>query len=157
MAVFSVSGQQATVSSSFKSALGILAAVTNPRRFKIFDINASQNGAPASTDTNIQFQLLRTTGATAGTNVAFTPVAVDAADTYTTTTAATNYSAEGTVLGNVVFAIGLNQRAPYRWQTYLGSGAEIVCPAVGTNGFMFQVLSAGYTSGAGGTIFYQDQ
>lgn len=156
MAVFSIQGQQNAVSSGYKTALSAVAAASNMRRGKVFDINMSQSSAPASTDTNIQFDLSRQTAA--GTATAYTLVANDPADGAFTGAGAVNYTIEGTITANSsVFNIGLNQRAPYRWQTYLGSGGELVYPATANNGFAFRVLSAGYTGAAGGTLYVQEQ
>jgi hypothetical protein len=157
MAVYSVSGQLATLSASLKSAIVISNAASAMRRFKIFDINVSQGSAPASTDTNIEFILNRFTGS-APTGTAFTPSPADIADAATTTTCAVNCTIEpGTITANQLFDMFLNQRAPYRWQTYLGSGAELVMPATASIGCTLRTQSAGYTGSGGGTIFYQEQ
>lgn len=156
MAVFSIQGQQNAVSSGYKTALSITAGATGMRRGKVFDINVSQSGAPASTDTNIQFDMSRQT--VAGTSTAYTLNPNDPADAAFSGLGAVNYTIEGTITANSsVFNIGLNQRAPYRWQTYLGSGAELVYPATASNGFALRALSAGYTGAAGGTVYVQEQ
>jgi hypothetical protein len=156
MAVYSIQGNQTTLTSGAKTAMSIIGAASNPRRGKVFDMNMSQASAPASTDTNIVFALGRITAA--GTGTAYTPTLADPADAAATTVGAVNHTIEPTYTANqTVFSIGLNQRAPYRWQTYLGSGGELVWPATASNGFGFNALSAGYTSAAGGTIFFQEQ
>lgn len=157
MAVYSASGQQTALTASLKSAITLACAATNMRRFKIFDINVSQGGAPASTDTNIEFKLSRYTGAV-GIGTALTPAPADLADAAAVTTGLSNLSAEpGTITTPSLFDILLNQRAPYRWQTYLGSGAELVMPATASIGCALATQSAGYTAGAGGTMFFQEQ
>jgi hypothetical protein len=157
MAVYSVQGAQGTVSTTYKTALIITAASSGTiRRGKIFDINVAAQSAPASTDTNLQFDLSRQTAA--GTTTSYTPVANDPADAAFSGLAGVNASAEGTITSNSsVFNIALNQRAPYRWQTYLGSGGELVYPASASNGFALRTLSAGYTGAAGGTVYVQEQ
>lgn len=156
MAVYSSQGYQQTVSSSSKTAISIVAGST-ARRGKIFDINVATQSAPASTDTNIQFALERQTAANSGGS-AWTALPVDPADAAFSGTVSYNPTGEGTVTASsAVFVIAMNQRAPYRWQTYLGSGAELVYPATQSNGFALRVLSAGYTSQAGGTIYHQEQ
>jgi hypothetical protein len=157
MAVYSASGQQATLTSSLKSFITLACPASNMRRFKVFDINVSQGAAPSSTDTNIEFIMNRYTG-TAGIGTAFTPPAADLADSVTLVTCLTNLTAEpGTITAQPLFDMFLNQRAPYRWQTYLGSGAELTMPATASIGCRFATQSAGYTGQAGGTIYFQEQ
>ena len=157
MAVYSVQGAQATVSTGYKTAIIITAAASGTiRRGKVFDINMAAQSAPASTDTNIQFDLSRQTAA--GTTTAYTPLPADPADAAFSGLAGVNATVEGTVTATTsVFNMAMNQRAPYRWQTYLGSGAELVYPATASNGFAFRVLSAGYTGAAGGTVMVAEQ
>jgi hypothetical protein len=156
MAVFSAIGQQNTLTSGLKSAIIVLAAASNMRRQKHFDLNLSQGSAPASTDTNIEFDYSRNTAV--GTGTAYTCNPNDPADGAFTGSANVNTTIEGTyTASSSVFQILLNQRAPYRWQTYLGSGAELVVPATASVGFGLRVLSAGYTGSAGGTIYFQEQ
>jgi hypothetical protein len=157
MAVYSASGQQATLTSSLKSFITLACPASNMRRFKVFDINVSQGAAPSSTDTNIEFIMNRYTG-TVGIGTAFTPPAADLADSATLVTCLTNLTAEpGTITAQPLFDMFLNQRAPYRWQTYLGSGAELTMPATASIGCRFATQSAGYTGQAGGTIYFQEQ
>lgn len=157
MAVYSASGQQATLTSALKSFVTLACPASSMRRFKVFDINVSQGAAPSSTDTNIEFIMNRYTG-TVGIGTAFTPPAADLADTATLVTCLTNLTAEpGTITAQPLFDMFLNQRAPYRWQTYLGSGAELTMPATASIGCRFATQSAGYTGGAGGTIYFQEQ
>lgn len=160
MAVYAVVGNLAAVSTTPHSAIGILSAASATRRVKVFDINIGPGAAPSSTDTFINWYMFRTTGATAGTNTAVTPQPADPADAAAVSTSAQNYTAEGTVIAATsVFSILLNQRAPYRWQTYLGSGGELVSTQAASNGFMLQATggSGGYTGSAGGTVYFQEQ
>lgn len=157
MAGYAIVGQQATVSSSYKTAIIVTAnSAGTIRRGKVYDINCAAGSAPASTDTNIQFDLSRQTAA--GTTTSYTPVSLDPADAAFSGLAGVNATVEGTITASSsVFNLGMNQRAPYRWQTYLGSGAELVYPATASNGFALRVLSAGYTGVAGGTIMVSEQ
>jgi hypothetical protein len=157
MAVYSASGQQATLTSSLKSFITLACPAASMRRFKVFDINVSQGAAPSSTDTNIEFAMNRYTG-TVGIGTAFTPPAADLADAVTLVTCLVNLTAEpGTITAQALFDMLLNQRAPYRWQTYLGSGAELTMPATASIGCTFRTQSAGYTGQAGGTVYFQEQ
>jgi hypothetical protein len=157
MAGYSIQGAQATLTTTYKTALIVTAAASGTiRRGKVYDINVAAQSAPASTDTNIQFDLSRQTAA--GTTTAYTLLPNDPADAVFSGLGGVNATAEGTVTANSsVFNIALNQRAPFRWQTYLGSGAELVYPATASNGFALRSLSAGYTGAAGGTVYVQEQ
>jgi hypothetical protein len=153
MPVYSSIGYQQTVSSSSKTAISIVAGST-ARRGLIFDLNMGTQSAPASTDTNIQFALERQTAVNSGGS-AWTANPNNPADAAFVGTVSYNPTGEGTITASsAVFVIGMNQRAPYRWQTYLGSGAELMYPATQSNGFALRVLSAGYTGQAGGTIYH---
>ena len=156
MALLAIQGAQNTLTTAYKTAMSAVCPASNMRRMKIFDINMAAQSAPASTDTNIQFDLSRISAA--GTSTPFTLLYLDPADTYSTTIGGVNHSVEITLVaaGTSVFNIAMNQRAPYRWQTYLGSGAEIMMPATASNGFAFRALSAGYTGAAGGTIYFME-
>lgn len=157
MAVYQIAGQQATLTTSLKSAITLACAASNMRRFKIFDINVSQGAAPSSTDTNIEFALNRYTGAV-GTGTAYVPTPADLADAAAVTTGLVNLTIEpGTITAVSLFDIFLNQRAPYRWQTYLGSGAELVMPATASIGCTLRTQSGLYTGQAGGTMYFQEQ
>lgn len=156
MATIAVQGQQATLTTTYKTAMTTVCASSNPRRIKVFDINVGAQSAPASTDTNIQFDLSAVSAD--GTGTAYTLTPVDPGDATWTSTAKVNHTVEPTLIAarTSLFNIGMNQRAPFRWQTYLGSGAEIMFAATASNGFALRALSAGYTGAAGGTTFFQE-
>lgn len=155
MAVYASSLYQATVSTSTKSA-GYIVAGATARRGLVFDMNLATQSAPASTDTNIQFTLERQTALGGSTFSAYVPVTVNPADAaFVGNVGLNNGTVEPTITAtSQVFIIAMNQRAPFRWQTYLGSGAELVYPATQSNGFALRVLSAGYTGQAGGTVYH---
>lgn len=157
MAVLIIQGAQSTLTTTYKTAMTISCAGSNPRRMKVFDINVAAGSAPASTDTNIQFDFSRHTAA--GTNTAYTLLAADVADANFTSVGGVNNTIEPTGPSSTtgLFNIAMNQRAPFRWQTYLGSGAEIMLAATASNGGSLRALSAGYTGAAGGTIYFQEQ
>lgn len=156
MALLAIQGAQSTLTTSYKTAMTVVCAGSNMRRMKVFDINMGAQSAPASTDTNIQFDLSRVSAA--GTSTAFTLLPLDPADATWTSVGGVNHTVEPTLVaaGTSIFNIAMNQRAPYRWQTYLGSGAELMMPATASNGFAFRALSAGYTGAAGGTIYFME-
>jgi len=155
MAVYASALYKAAVGTTTAS-IGYIVAGATARRGLVFDMNMAAGSAPASTDTNIQFTLERMTATAGSTMTAYVPVAVNPADAaFVGKCGQNNGTVEPTVTANSsVFSLGMNQRAPFRWQTYLGSGAELVYPATTDNGFAWRVLSAGYTSAAGGTVYH---
>lgn len=162
MAVYAAGGQLAALTTTLKTAIAVFVGATLPRRLKFFDINVSQGGSPASTDTNIEFDFTRVSAATAGTGTALVPVKADPADGPCIATSKVNFTIEPTVYDDVtgllpMFQIYLNQRAPYRWQTYLGSGAELVVAATASVGAGLRTQSLSYTGGAGGTLYFVEQ
>jgi hypothetical protein len=156
MAVYSIPASQSTLTTTYKTMATILCAGSAPRRFKVFDLNMAAGSAPASTDTNIQFDLSICTAE--GTGTTYTPLPNDPADAAALSTSKINHTVEPTITATTSrFNIAMNQRAPFRWQTYLGSGAEITAAATASQGHAFRALSAGYTGAAGGSIYYQEQ
>ena len=155
MAVYASALYKTTVGTTTAS-IGYIVAGTTARRGLVFDMNMAAGSAPASTDTNIQFTLERMTATAGSTMTAYVPVTVNPADAaFVGKCGQNNGTVEPTITANSsVFSLGMNQRAPFRWQTYLGSGAELVYPATTDNGFAWRVLSAGYTSAAGGTVYH---
>jgi len=155
MAVYATAIYKNTVGTTTAS-IGYIVAGTTARRGLIFDMNMSAGGPPSSTDTNIQFTLERMTATAGSTMTAYVPVAVNPADAaFVGKCGQNNGTVEPTITANsAVFSIGMNQRAPFRWQTYLGSGAELMYAATTDTGFAWRVLSVGYTNTAGGTIYH---
>lgn len=155
MAVYASNLFLTTVSTTTTS-IGYIVAGTTARRGLVFDMNFAAMSAPASSDTNIQFTLERMTATAGSTMTAYVPVLVNPADAaFAGKVGRNNGTVEPTVTANsAVFSIGMNQRAPFRWQTYLGSGAELVYATTTDTGFAFRVMSAGYTGTAGGTIYH---
>ena len=155
MPVYSSVFNQATISTSTKSA-GYIVAGSTARRGLVFDMNLAASSAPASTDTNIFFTLERMTATAGSTMSAYTPLPNNPSDAaFVGKVGINNGTVEPTIAANqAVFSIGMNQRAPFRWQTYLGSGAELFYAATTDTGFALRVTSAGYTGAGGGTIYH---
>lgn len=111
----------------------ITADATTPRRGKIYDITFSQAEATPA-DGNTRFEVQRCTAA--GTSTAVTPQPLDPADAAALNDAGENHTVTPTLTANqILLAIGLNQRATYRWVA--APGGELVHPATAANGFGF--------------------
>ena len=157
MAVYASRVYQATVSTTTESC-GYIVAGTTARRGLVFDMNLGAWSAPASTDTNIIFTLERQTSTGGSTFTVYTPLPVNPADAaFVGKVGINNGTVEPTVTAaGQVFTIGMNQRAPFRWQTYLGSGAELAYAATTDTGFALRVTSLGYTGQAGAQIYHTE-
>lgn len=103
---------------------------TTARRFKIFDIYVSSEATPQ--DSIFQWRGFAVTAA--GTSTGVTPAPLDRSDTVAALTdAGENHTIDATPSGGAVFALGLNQRAAFRWVAV--PGGELVAPATTNNGF----------------------
>lgn len=109
------------------------------------------SGLPASTDCSIEWQLARNSAALTTGGGAVTP----AADNQASRASGMSCVAGGTggsTFGTIVYDIGLNQRASYRWTAI--PGQEIVIPATNFAGFCLGGLSPNYTGNAGCAIHW---
>ena len=124
---------------STTASLGsIVADATRPRRGRWYDITHGSEASPA--DNAFRYIVQRCTAA--GTSTAVTPQALDPADAATESDAGENHTAEPTYTANaILLAVGLNQRATYRWVAT--PGRELVYPATASNGLGIQTPSAG--------------
>lgn len=136
---YNVTGTQGTTSSSFKSAMAIIA--TAAVRPTIYDFSVGMSGTPA--DNSSQWEVIRMSG-TVGTSAPTTPNPLDSGDPAATATAANNYSAEQGTPGVVVFGpLDLNIRATYRWVA--APGGELIAPPTAANSLNLRCLSSAYT------------
>ena len=72
-----------------------------------------------------------------GTSTAVTPIPLDPADAATESDAGENHTIEPTyTAGSILLAVGLNQRATFRWVA--SPGGELVYPATASNGLGVQ-------------------
>ena len=162
---FGVAFNQATSSTSYKTALAIAAASAAAsgvqiRRAKLFDISIGQSGPPNSTDTSIQWDVSRTTNYSGWAVTNQLPNPDDGADPAFMGQCGVNATTEGTVaaqgsgLGLLNFVI--NQRAAYRWISK--DGKELVFPATSQNGIVVRglVVTTGYTGPIAGTLQFTE-
>lgn len=151
---FAVPGNQSAVSSSFKTAVILIASTTT--RPKIFHFVLSTLGAAA--DGVLEWIIQRFT--TVGTTTAVTPRNLDATDPSTSAaTAGFNATAEPSYTANSsLFDQGINQRATYTWNAWT-EGAQLVCATSANNGIGIAVLSSvapAYTGQANAHIHFEE-
>jgi hypothetical protein len=147
---YSEVGNQATVSSAFKTAVGVVASTST--RGAIYFFNLGTTGVAA--DGVLEWRLARFTAA--GTSTAVTPVALDGGDPAALLAAGSNFSGEPTYTASTsLFDQGLNQRATYTWIAV--PGGELIIPATSANGIGVAALSTvapAYTGVANCTIHH---
>lgn len=137
---------------STTASLGTVGAdATRPRRCKWYDVILGSEASPADNPFRYIFQ--RCTAL--GTSTAVTPQPLDPADAATESDAGENHSAEPTYTANaILLAIGLNQRATFRWVA--APGSELVSPATASNGIGIQTPTAG-TVAITATVLFEEQ
>jgi hypothetical protein len=149
MRKYSESGTISAVSTSTKTMLTIVAATTT--RGRVFDFSFGTQGTPA--DNCLTYTVQRFTAA--GTTTSVTPVALDPGDPAASLSAGSLATVEPTYTSSgVLFTLGVNQRASYRWCA--GPEGELVIPATSANGIGIGVLSSSYTGVAGATAMHQE-
>ena len=119
---------------SATASLGtVIADATRPRRGKLYDVIFGSEATPA--DNAFRYIVQRITAA--GTSTAVTPQALDPGDAATEFDAGENHTIEPTyTAGAILLAVGLNQRATFRWVA--SPGGELVYPATASNGLGVQ-------------------
>ena len=145
---YSIAGKVTAVSSSYKTALVLVA--TSAVRPTIYDFSVGTSGTPA--DNSSQWQLQRFTAQ--GTSTAVVPAALDSGDPTGTATAGSANTSEPTYTANtIVFGpLDLNVRATYRWVA--APGSELICPATAANGIGVATLSSAYTGQSDTFVHY---
>lgn len=119
--------------STTASVGSITADATRPRRGKWYDVIFGAEATPA--DNAFRYIIQRVTAA--GTSTAVTPQPLDPADAATEADAGENHTIEPTyTAGAILLAVGLNQRATFRWVA--SPGGELVYPATASNGLGVQ-------------------
>lgn len=119
---------------STTASLGTIGAdATRPRRGKWYDVIFGAEATPA--DNAFKYTIQRCTAL--GTSTAVTPQPLDPADAATEGDAGENHTIEPTYTANaILLAVGLNQRATFRWVA--SPGGELVYPATASNGLGVQ-------------------
>lgn len=152
MALYGVTNVSATtptlnnVSTSVKTMLQLAAATATLRRAFIYEMTVGASGVPNATDCEIAWTAIKQT--TAGTGgVALTVSAIDQADAATGSVALGSLTGEPTgAETGVLWTLGANQRASYRWVVAPGGPGEIVVPATNLAGIGIRAKSSNYAS-----------
>jgi len=147
----------ATVSTAYKTAAGLQA---NARRAMVYEVEFGQNGALASSDCQMQWDLSRFVNTNSVTATATVAQLLDLADVAASTLAFTNVTGAVDVpnltgAGGGLFLKnwGINQRGSYRWRA-LDDGDNIIIASTASQGIAIRVLSSGYTSTAVGNLSF---
>lgn len=139
----STAGTQQVQTSTYITLIELLANTTGLKRHHIYSYLIGPAGAPASSDTNLEFDIPRLTAS--GTGTAFTPTALDSAEAASSATCEVNHTAEPTVTASSQLKYGSgNQRSVFQWVTNDFS-QMLHSPATTANGFGIRTRSLGYT------------
>jgi hypothetical protein len=115
-----------------------------------WDFGTSAGGAPV--DQNYLIRLKRQT--TAGTWTSATPAALDSADAAAVCVGGQTSTAAGSA-STVLFSIGVNARAGFRWVAIPDS--ELILPATASNGIIMEYAAvSGGTDNNTGILFHQE-
>jgi hypothetical protein len=134
------------------SAANLNAPAASMKRIKLYDLTLGSEGTPA--DVANLWSVQRTT--TAGTATAITPNPLDPADAACVATASGLTTVQPTITANsTLLAIGLNQKASFRWVA--APGSELVVPAIASNGLTLTTPAVGSTVSCTATILFQEQ
>lgn len=148
---YEIAGQQATCSSTAKTALTLISSTSG--RPCVIEFALGSSATPA--DLALLWLLQRFTAAgTAGSSV--TPHAKNPSDTWTpAATAGENHSTEPTYTsGALLFKMALNLKATLLWQAMPGN--EIWLPATANNGVGIRASNASHTGAFDGRMSFVD-
>lgn len=145
-------GVEMNRTASTTASLGTIGAdATRPRRGKWYDIMFGSEATPA--DNAFRYIVQRCTAL--GTSTAVTSQPLDPADAATESDAGENHTIEPTyTAGAILLAVGLNQRATFRWVA--SPGGELVYPATASNGLGVQTPTSSAVA-ITSTVHYDEQ
>lgn len=150
---YAVSGSMGTA--AMTSAYKSLVYETSTAAIKpyIYDFTFGTSGTPSDSVVQLTATRFSATAATQGT--AATPVALDVTDPASTLTAVTALTAEQTA-GVILFQVGLNVRATYRWVAAPG-GELVMAASTTTNGTIgLRAQSPAYVLDANATVYHAE-
>ena len=140
MAKYATQGDQALAATKI-SSLTIASNATTVQRNKVAEFNIADQGTPA--DNVVIHTVQRCTAL--GTNTAVTPTKLDNADRAAQALIGSNHTAEPTyTAGELLWRMGLNTRASYRWVAV--PGYEWITPATAASGIGWAALHASATT-----------
>lgn len=115
----------------------------------LYDFTFGATGTPVDSVQTVT--VTRATSMTAATsNAAVTGSPLDSTDAASTTTFGGTWTTEPTI-GVILFSVGLNVRATYRWVA--APGGELICPATANAGLALRSTALAYTGDAQGQIY----
>jgi len=139
------------MTSSYKTL--ILETSTAAIKPYIYDFTFGTAGTPSDSVVQITCTRFSATAATLGT--AATPVALDSTDPSSTLTAINQLTSEEAA-GLVLFQVGLNVRATYRWVAAPG-GELVMAASTTTNGSIgIRAQSPAYVLDANATLYHAE-
>lgn len=144
------------LSTGYKTLLQLTAQTTGLRRAFIYEFDVGASGLPNSTDCEIVWSVIPQTSV--GTGTAMQSNKMDSSDAAATSVSTGNHTAEPTNGGeaNVIWTLGANQRASYRWVVAPGGPGEIVVPATNVNGYGIRAKSSTYASTANASMLFRE-
>ena len=146
---YAASGQQATCTTTLKTALGLTGGTTT--RPAIQQLLIGTSSTPA--DNALTWIAQRYTAA--GTSTAVVPKPLNSGDPVCIATAGQNHSVEPTYTSaEFLFKLALHQKASHIWQAL--PGCEWVLPATASNGVGIGALSAAFTGALDASIVFAD-
>lgn len=138
---------QAAVASPSATLLTVTSATTI--RPGIYDMYLGSSATPG--DNALLWKAQRSTAA--GTNTAFTAIALDPADPASLATCGHAHTVEPTYTSNAfLFWLALNQRATHR--AILDPNGPLMMPATANNGIGVFVVHSSFTGNVDATVFY---
>ena len=118
----------------------------------LYDFTFGTTGTPS--DSVMTVTVTRATSMTAGTScTTVTANPLDSTDAAATSSSGGAWTTEPTI-GVVLFQVGLNVRATYRWVA--APGGELVSPATANAGLALRTLSPAYVLDASGTVYFAE-
>ena len=160
-ALFAGATQQNMAATPGKTGVLLTAATgaATLRRAKIYEFDVGIDSAPNATDCSVTWSARRATAVGTGTTV--TPAYLDPGDSVGTATSAMTGTVNHTVepsytASTMLWALGANQRASYRWVVDPGSTGVLIIPAVNLSGIGIAGFSATYASTFTVGVYHQD-
>jgi hypothetical protein len=153
---------QATVTTTYRTA-GQLAAAG--RRAMVYEIEFGQNGALATTDCQVQWDVSRTasTAALVGAGGAVAVNLLDQGDVTASTLFYPNLTTESTAITTAGLGLNLknwsiNQRGSYRWRA-LDDGDNLIIASTASQGLAVRMLTvaSGFAGTAVGNISFVER
>jgi hypothetical protein len=163
MALYGVTNVSATtpalqnLSSTTRTHLQLAAQTTGLRRAFIYEFDIGASGQPNTTDCEIAWTVIQQS--TAGTGgVSMTINKLDSVDAAATSVAIGNIATTEPTGAEtaVIWALGANQRASYRWVVAPGGPGELVVPATNVNGIGIRAKSSAYTSTVSAGMLFRE-